>query len=236
MPQPEPKIALLIDADNVSASKINAILSEVARYGVASIRRAYGNWSKEGLKSWANCLPAYAICPVQQFDYIKGKNATDLALTIDAMDLLHTQPIDAFAIVSSDSDFTPLVVRMLTNNKKVYGFGERKAPSPFVSACSNFFYLETIEDVAKTKDGKGKASKLLNQDKKLIQLLRSAIANTQEADGWASMAQVGMEIRKQSGFSLKKYGCASMSRLFEAIDLFEICRKPQGMYVRQTKK
>lgn len=237
MQQPEPKIALLIDADNAPASKIRMVLSEVEKHGVVTVRRAYGNWSKESLKPWVNCLPAYAICPMQQFDYTKGKNASDVALAIDAMELLLTQPIDAFAIVSSDSDFTPLVVRILNNNKKVYGFGERKAPTPFVSACSKFFYLETAketaEEIAKAEVGDRKEGKLLKQDTKLIQILRGAIANVQETDGWAAMSQVGMQVRKQPEFSLSHYGYKSISLLFKAIDLFEIRQQKQGLYVRQ---
>ncbi|VEP13303.1 hypothetical protein H1P_1930004 [Hyella patelloides LEGE 07179] len=138
MQQSESKIALLIDADNAPASKIEAIVSEIAKYGVANIRKAYGNWKSPGLKAWEECLHEYAIRPVQQFDYTKGKNATDAAMIIDAMDLLYTQQLDAFAIVSSDCDFTPLVMRILTNGLKVYGFGEKKTPLPFVYACSTF--------------------------------------------------------------------------------------------------
>src|SRR5690348_5247530 len=130
--QSESNIALLIDADNAPASKIVAILSVIAKYGVANIRRAYGNWKSPSLKSWEECLHEYAIRPIQQFDYTKGKNATDAALIIDAMDLLYTQRLDAFAIVSSDSDFTPLVMRILTSGLKVYGFGEKKTSLPFV--------------------------------------------------------------------------------------------------------
>ena len=141
MQQSESKIALLIDADNAPASKIEAILSEIAKYGVANVRRAYGNWKSQNIKSWEECLHEYAIRPVQQFDYTKGKNATDAAMIIDAMDLLYTQQLDAFAIVSSDSDFTPLVMRILTNGLKVYGFGETKTPLPFVRACSTFLYF-----------------------------------------------------------------------------------------------
>ena len=245
MQQPEPKIALLIDADNVPASKIRIVLSEVEKYGVVTVRRAYGNWSKESLKPWVNCLPAYAICPMQQFDYTKGKNASDVALAIDAMELLFTQPIDAFAIVSSDSDFTPLVVRILNNNKKVYGFGERKAPSPFVSACSAFFYLEAAKETAKAiakaevgdslqeRLSQRKAEKSLKHDTKLIQILRGAIANVQETDGWAAMSQVGMQVKKQPEFSLSHYGYKSIGRLFKAIDLFETRQQQAGLYVRQ---
>ena len=169
----------------------------------------------------------------------KGKNASDVALAIDAMELLFTQPIGAFAIVSSDSDFTPLVVRILNNKKKVYGFGERKAPSPFVSACSEFFYLEAAKETAKVianaEVGDLKAKKSLKQDTKLIQILRGAIA-MQVNDGWAAMSQVGAQVKKHPGFNLSHYGPRSRSRLFGAIDLFETRQRPKGMYVRQKER
>ncbi len=237
MQQPKPKIALLIDADNAPASRIAIVLSEAGKYGVVTVRRAYGNWSKESLKPWVNCLPTYAICPVQQFDYTKGKNASDVALAIDAMELLFTQPIDAFAIVSSDSDFTPLVVRILNNNKKVYGFGEKKAPSPFVLSCSKFFYLEAAKETAKVitdvEVGDSSKEKSLEQDAKLMKILRGAIANVQETDGWAAMSQVAAQVKKQPGFKTNYYGYKTISRLFRAIDLFEIRQQSKGMYVRQ---
>ncbi|MDJ0677217.1 MAG: NYN domain-containing protein [Calothrix sp. MO_167.B42] len=177
MQQSESKIALLIDADNAPASKIEVIVTEIAKYGVANIRKAYGNWKSPTLKAWEECLHKYAILPVQQFDYTKGKNATDAAMIIDAMDLLYKQQLDAFAIVSSDCDFTPLVMRILANGLKVYGFGEKKTPLPFVYACSTFLHLETTEQEAisekssKTSASAKKTGKELKQDTKLINLL-----------------------------------------------------------------
>ena len=240
MPQSDARIALLIDADNAPVSKIETILSEIEKHGIISIRRAYGNWKKDCLKAWADCLPNYAILPVQQFDYIAGKNATDFALTIDAMDLLHTEPLDAFAIVSSDADFTPLVVRMINSSVKVYGFGERKAPSPFVSACSKFFYLESkgssSENCAAQKTVSGRVdSKILKQDTKLIALLRGAIVGKKDANQWAAMSQVGVYVRQKS-LTPGAYGYGSLSSLFEAIDLFEVQRREDGIYVRSKKK
>lgn len=242
MQQSESKIALLIDADNAPASKIEAILSEIAKYGVANIRRAYGNWKSPTLKSWEECLHEYAIRPIQQFDYTKGKNATDVAMIIDAMDLLYSQQLDAFAIVSSDCDFTPLVMRILTNGLKVYGFGERKTPSPFKNACSTFLYLETIdqsahaEEASKTAANVKKTGKDLKQDTKLISLLRSAVSSTLDEDGWSSLAEIGGHIANQASFDSRNYGYAKLSGLFEAIDLFEIQRKNKGVYVRNKQK
>ena len=140
----EKRIALLIDADNAPASKIDVILAEVARHGAANVRRAYGNWKSANLKQWEATLHAYAIRPIQQFAYSSGKNASDMAMVIDAMDLLYARNLDAFAIVSSDADFTPLVMRILGDGVKVYGFGEKKTPEPFVNACSQFTYVEGL--------------------------------------------------------------------------------------------
>jgi uncharacterized LabA/DUF88 family protein len=140
----QPRIALLIDADNSPSSKIDVILAELAKIGVANIRRAYGNWKKDGLKGWESVLHEYAIRPIQQFDYSKGKNATDMGMVIDAMDLLYTDRPEAFGIVSSDSDFTPLVMHLKAKGAQVYGFGAKKTPMPFVNACSRFLYLENL--------------------------------------------------------------------------------------------
>ncbi len=140
----ESHIALLIDADNCPAAKIEEILDELANYGVINIRRAYGNWKSPHLRSWEEVLHEFAIQPIQQFAYTKGKNATDSAMIIDAMDLLYTQKLDAFCLASSDSDFTPLVRRIHTNGVSVLGFGEKKTPLPFVNACSKFLYLENL--------------------------------------------------------------------------------------------
>lgn len=241
MQQSESKIALLIDADNAPASKIDAIISEIAKYGVANVRKAYGNWKNPSLKSWEDNLHEFAIRPVQQFDYTKGKNATDAALIIDAMDLLYTQNLDAFAIVSSDCDFTPLVMRILTNGLKVYGFGEKKTPLPFVYACSTFLYLENlVEDVdsetSKELGSVKKAAKELKQDTKLVNLLRLAIASTQEDDGWSNLGIIGSHITNQASFDPRNYGYAKLSTLFEAVDLFEIERRNNRVYVKDRRK
>jgi uncharacterized LabA/DUF88 family protein len=163
MIEKQPRIALLIDADNSPASKIDVILAELAKVGVTNIRRAYGNWKKDGLKGWEAVLHEYAIRPVQQFDYSKGKNATDMGMVIEAMDLLYTDQPEAFGIVSSDADFTPLVMHLKAKGAQVFGFGAKKTPLPFVNACSRFLYLENLgqppavdeaERPAKTKSGR----------------------------------------------------------------------------------
>lgn len=145
-PPSDRRIALLIDADNVSHSKIAAMLAELSKYGTANIRRAYGDWSSTSLKGWKDKLHEFAIRPVQQFSYSSGKNATDIALVIDAMELLYTQRPDAFCLASSDADFTPLVMQLKANGHDVYGFGERKTPAPFVNACTTFLYLDSLDN------------------------------------------------------------------------------------------
>ena len=156
---PDRRIALLIDADNISHGKIAAMLAELSKYGVANIRRAYGDLASPGLKGWTARLHEHAIRPIQQFSYSKGKNATDMALVIDAMELLYTQKIDAFCIASSDADFTPLVMQLRANGHDVYGFGERKTPDPFVNACTTFLYLDRLgEEAGAASKPEGKAA------------------------------------------------------------------------------
>ena len=164
----QPRIALLIDADNSPSSKIDVILAELAKVGVTNIRRAYGNWKKDGLKGWESVLHEYAIRPIQQFDYSKGKNATDMVMVIDGMDLLYTDQPDAFGIVSSDADFTPLVMHLKAKGAQVFGFGAKKTPAPFVNACSRFLYLENLgtTTVAASDEGDKPAAKKTNSRRK----------------------------------------------------------------------
>ena len=171
------KIALFIDADNAPASKIDIILSELARYGVVNIRKAYGNWKSPCIKPWEDILHEFAIQPIQQFDLTKGKNATDIALVIDAMDILYTKDVDTICLVSSDCDFTPLVTRALADGKFVIGFGERKAPAAFVNSCSKFLFLDEIEKEEKLVDKKEISIKC---DTKLMNILRQAVESAEE--------------------------------------------------------
>lgn len=228
------KIALFIDADNAPAAKIDTILSELARYGVVNIRRAYGNWKSPNLKSWEDVLHEFAIQPIQQFDLTKGKNATDIALVIDAMDTLYTRDIDTICLVSSDCDFTPLVTRALADGKFVIGFGERKAPSAFVNSCSKFLYLDDIEIDDKPVEKKKPSIK---SDTKLINMLRKAIEASEDDDGWANLGTIGQHISNHASFDPRNYGFKKLSGLFAAIDLFEMeLRKGFGTYVRDKRK
>lgn len=228
------KIALFIDADNAPASKIDIILSELARYGVVNIRRAYGNWKSPTIKPWEDVLHDFAIQPIQQFDLTKGKNATDIALVIDAMDTLYTKDIDTICLVSSDCDFTPLVTRALADGKFVIGFGERKAPSAFVNSCSKFLYLDEIEAEEKVVNKKELSIKC---DTKLMNMLRQAIESAEEEDGWAALRAVGTHIANHASFDPRNYGFKKLSDLFSAIDLFELKRSnAKTTWVRDKKR
>lgn len=222
------KIALFIDADNAPASKFEEVLSEVAKYGVVTIRKAYGNWKNATLKSWEELLHEYAIQPIQQYDLTKGKNASDIALVIDAMDVMYTKDIDVMCFVSSDCDFTPMVTRALAEGKVVLGFGERKTPDAFVNACSKFLFL----DRETKSNGASKAkSKNIKSDTKLINLLRQAIEATEEDDGWAALRAVGSHISNKTSFDPRNYGYANLSSLIKAIDLFELKRGTGNSYL-----
>jgi uncharacterized LabA/DUF88 family protein len=245
-------IALLIDADNIAAFKITGIIAELSKHGDINIRRAYGNWSNAQLSPWKEYLHELAITPIQQFDLTKGKNATDMAMVIDVMDLLYLRHLDTFALVSSDSDFTPLVTRILTSGFKVYGFGERKTPNPFVKACSTFFYIETIGQSSPKQENSPPSQNLpagdklkqnstikaattkktgaeLKKDFKAINLLREAVAAAMDKDGWSSMSAIGTKIKPSN------YGYGKLSSLFKALDLFEVQQRQGTSYVREKK-
>jgi len=213
------KIALFIDADNAPAAKVDIILSELARYGVVNIRRAYGNWKSPCIKPWEDVLHEYAIQPIQQFDLTKGKNATDIALVIDAMDILYTKDVDVICLVSSDCDFTPLVTRALADGKLVIGFGERKTPMAFVNSCSKFLFLNDIDTESKTVEIRKPSIK---SDTKLINMLRQAIEASEDNDGWANLGSIGKHISNHASFDQRNYGFRKLSDLFSAIDLFEM--------------
>ncbi|WP_227814933.1 NYN domain-containing protein [Nitrogeniibacter aestuarii] len=238
------RIALLIDADNCPASKIDVILDELAKYGVVNIRRAYGNWKSTGLKTWESVLHDYAIQPVQQFAYTKGKNATDSAMIIDAMDLLYTKQLDAFCLASSDSDFTPLVMRIRADGLRVYGFGEKKTPSPFVNACSRFLYLENLvveqtaaDDTTAPEPRPEKASgKTLRGDSRITSLLRNAVEACADEDYWASLSSVGSHISNQTSFDPRNYGYKKLGDLIEAIGLFDTERRGSHLYMKDKRK
>ena len=217
-------IALLIDADNAPAAKIDFIIAELATYGVVNIRRAYGNWTKSGLSGWEKVLHEYAIQPVQHFDIVKGKNASDMALLIEAMDILYTKDVGTFCLVSSDCDFTPLVLRLRSDGKQVIGFGDKKAPSPFVASCTRFLYLDDDKRIKKTQHDRAATANDLKRDAKLMKMLKNAVESSAGDDGWATLGAVGTRIQNQGSFDSRNYGFSKLSGLFAAIDLFELTK------------
>jgi len=230
--RPEAHIALLIDADNSPAAKIDVILSELSTFGVTNVRRAYGNWKKNELKGWEEKLHEHAIRPMQQFDYSKGKNASDMAMVIDALELLYTDHPDAFGIVSSDADFTPLVMHLRAKGAAVYGFGAQKTPEPFVNACSRFLYLDKLgtEAAADAGDAAPVAplrvpTAQLKQDARLVGLLRNAVQAAADESGWARVGAVGQQIGNQASFDSRNYGYASLTKLLAATQLFELAHE-----------
>ncbi len=247
------RLAVLIDADNAQASIIEALLAEVAKYGTAHVKRAYGDWTAPNLRGWKSQLLAQSIQPVQQFAYTTGKNATDAAMVIDAMDLLYSGRFDGFCLVSSDSDFTRLAARLRESGMTVYGFGERKTPKPFVAACDKFVYIENLrfadEDAASDAPGaepekpKPATAAQLKGDAALVSLLRNAVEAASDDDGWAPLSSVGNIITNQRpDFDSRSYGYGKLSDLIKATTLFEIERRSLGegkqalMYAREKPR
>lgn len=224
-------IALLIDADNAPSAKIDFIIAELAADGVVNIRRAYGNWKKRALAGWEKVLHDYAIQPVQRFDLVKGKNATDMTLLIEAMDILYTRDVQTFCLVSSDCDFTPLARRLREDGKQVIGFGGKTTPEPFINSCTRFLYLDEDEEAKVARKEVALSGNQLKGNTKLINTLRNAVQAAKGEDGWAPLAPIGSHIANQGPFDHRTYGFAKLSDLFAAIDLFEIKATKQGNQV-----
>jgi uncharacterized LabA/DUF88 family protein len=238
------KLAVLIDADNAQPSIVEGLLAEIAKYGTANVKRIYGDWTGSHLRSWKEVLLLHSIQPIQQFRYTVGKNATDAAMIIDAMDLLYTNKFDGFCIVSSDSDFTKLASRIRESGLVVYGFGEKKTPEPFVSACDKFIYTEVLtskEDDTLTI--KRKSTNALKQDTKLVNLLRNAVEASSDDSGWAHLAPMGSTIAKQAPeFDPRNYGYKKLGELVAATKLFHIEERAVGdgpskaVYLKDKRK
>jgi uncharacterized LabA/DUF88 family protein len=244
------RLAVLIDADNAQPAITEGLLAEVAKFGTAHVKRAYGDWTGTQLTGWKEQLLAQSIQPMQQFAYTKGKNATDAAMVIDAMDLLYSGRFDGFCIVSSDSDFTRLAQRIRESGLTVYGFGERKTPEPFVRACDRFIYIEnlTYPETAAAPAGpvprpapRAPATRL-KRDAALVSLLRNAVEAASDDDGWAPLGAVGNIITNQRpDFDSRTYGYAKLSDLMTATTLFELDRRSPGdgkradIYVRDKR-
>jgi uncharacterized protein (TIGR00288 family) len=250
------KIAVLIDAENASHKILGAVLTELSKHGNIIVKKAYGDWSSKHLVNWKQPLNDLAINPVQQFSYTQGKNSSDAAMIIDAMDLLYTGQINAFALITSDSDFTKLASRLKESQIFVFGVGEKKTPQAFRSACDDFILTELLEipeeeEAAVRKSVKKSAKKSpakstskqqsLKQDTKLVRILRDAVDETADDDGWARASTCGSLIKRQySDFDPRNYGFKTFPSLFEGIGLFEIEKRKEGngntMFVKDKKK
>jgi uncharacterized LabA/DUF88 family protein len=231
-------LAVLIDADNTTPDVISGLLAEIAKYGIASVKRIYGDWTRPNLGGWKDELLKHSIQPVQQFSYTKGKNATDIAMIIDAMDLLYTHRFKGFCLITSDSDFTPLAMRIREQGLTVYGFGEDKTPEPFVKACDKFIYLHLLDgNPADGAEPQAKKSpKELRQDTKLIRLIDDAIKSSMHEDtDWVTLSHIGQHILKQApDFDSRNYGYAKLSALIEAIGLYD--SEPKGNHPAIRRK
>ena len=241
--QSQVTLAVLIDADNAQPSITSGLLSEVAKYGVASVKRIYGDWTTSSLTGWKPVVLEHSIQPVQQFRYTKGKNATDSAMIIDAMDLLYTRRFDGFCLVSSDSDFTRLASRVREEGLLVYGFGEKKTPKAFVSACDKFIFTEVLRFQDEPDQAeKRKTAVELKRDAKLVALLRSALDAASDDSGWAHLGSVGSNIAKQAPeFDPRNYGYTKLGELAIATKLFDVDERVQSdgqsrsIYIRDKR-
>lgn len=245
------KIAVLIDAENAQYSVMGAVLTELSKHGHIIVKKAYGDWSSNHLKNWKTPLNELAITPVQQFSYTQGKNSSDAAMIIDAMDLLYTDQFDSFALITSDSDFTKLASRLKESQIYVFGVGEGKTPIAFRNACDDFILTEVLhspdEEQPEPKKNSKKTStrktrqQQLKQDTKLVNILRAAVEEYADDDGWARSGTCGSLIKRQyPDFDPRNYGYRTFTLLFEATGLFEIDRRKTGstqtVFVKDLKK
>ncbi len=246
------KLAVLIDADNIPHANIKGMLDEIAKLGIPTIKRIYGDWTKPTVSGWKPALLFHAITPIQQYGYTTGKNATDSAMIIDAMDILHSNKVDGFCLVSSDSDFTRLAIRLRESGNVVIGIGEKKTPKPFIVACDKFIYIEIIsgKNAAKSetepvnKSSEEVSTELDIIDNKFIQLLKATIEDLSDDNGWASLADVGGLInKKRPDFDSRNYGFSRLTPLIKSLDEhFEVDEreveksKVKHIYVKVKKK
>ncbi|WP_037321479.1 NYN domain-containing protein [Salegentibacter sp. Hel_I_6] len=223
-------LAVLIDGDNIPSAYIKEMMEEIAKYGNPTIKRIYGDWTKPHLVKWKNVLLENAINPIQQYGYTQGKNATDSAMIIDAMDILYSDKVDGFCLVSSDSDFTRLATRLREAGKNVIGIGEKKTPEPFIVACDRFIYIEILKNSDKDSDQgtekDAKNNKKKNVDKitpKVVRLISQTISDLADEDGWAFLGDVGSLLqKKQPNFDSRNFGFQKLTPMIHSIDKFEI--------------
>ena len=230
------RIAVLIDADNVSSRYIKPIFDEISNHGTLTYKRIYGDWTKPQLTSWKSVLLNYSITPIQQYSYTTGKNATDAALIIDAMDILYSGGVDGFCIVSSDSDFTRLVARLRESGMYVVGMGEKKTPTPFISACEMFKYLEVLESDASADDKNhaaeepstnGTAKNAMASKREMIRGITKIINDISDEDGWVYLGEVGKRLGKRyPDFDTRNYGYSKLTPFIKSLKKFQIDDRP----------
>jgi uncharacterized LabA/DUF88 family protein len=234
-------LAVLIDADNVPYSNIKGMMEEIAKYGTPTFKRIYGDWTKPTVSGWKGVLLEHAITPIQQYSYTSGKNATDSAMIIDAMDILYSGKVDGFCIISSDSDFTRLAIRLREARMKVIGIGEKKTPNAFISACDKFIYIEILAEELKSEDedqkgsapakkSAAKAKETLRKiDRSLIKLVKSSIDDIADDDGWSFLGELGsLLIKKRSNFDPRNYGFTKLGPLIKSIPGIEVDERDTG--------
>ena len=240
------KLAVLIDGDNVPSAYVKEMMEEIAKYGNPTIKRIYGDWTKPILSKWKNMLLEHAITPIQQYGYTTGKNATDSAMIIDAMDILYSQKVDGFCLVSSDSDFTRLATRLREAGMNVIGIGEKKTPEPFIVACDKFIYIEILKsEESEPGISKKKTAAKTNVDNitpKTLKLISSTISDLADDDGWAFLGDVGNLLqKKQPNFDSRNYGFQKLTPLIKSLKIFEIEQResPKGrsklIYIRNKE-
>jgi len=238
MKKEQQNISVLIDCDNVSYKYAEDIFNDISKYGTVNIRRAYGNWKDKKLIGWEKLLQQYNIQPIQQFSYTQGKNATDIAMIIDIMDLLYTKELSGVALVTSDSDFTPIVTRILSDGLTVYGYGESKTPSAFTNACSQFIYVENLSPKIKTT--KSEEAEVISHDEyssttgyrgnnydikkdnKLKKFILNAVHQTSEDNDWSDVKDIGLYIKQNSSFSPINHGFNKLGDLIKALEIFDV--------------
>ena len=242
-------LAVLIDGDNIPSAYVKEMMEEIAKYGNPTIKRIYGDWTKPTLSKWKKILLENALTPIQQYGYTKGKNATDSAMIIDAMDILYSEKVNGFCLVSSDSDFTRLATRLREAGMKVFGIGEKKTPEPFIVACDKFIYIEILKNQSEESESevtKSKSSQKENIDQitpKVIKLIASTISDLADDDGWAYLGDVGNLLqKKQPNFDSRNYGFQKLTPLIKSINKFEIEQRESSkgrfklIYVKNKEK
>jgi len=230
-------LAVLIDGDNIPSAHVKEMMEEIAKYGNPTIKRIYGDWTKPNLSKWKDLLLQNAITPIQQYAYTTGKNATDSAMIIDAMDILYSEKVSGFCLVSSDSDFTRLATRLREAGMQVIGIGEKKTPTPFIVACDKFIYIEILRNQSEQKEDVGQKDKPKESiDKitpKVIKLISTTISDLSDEEGWAFLGDVGSLLqKKQANFDSRNYGFEKLTPLIKSIDNFDIEQResPKSKY------